>query len=146
MIGQTVSHYRIVRKIGEGGMGAVYEAQDLKLPRSVALKFLPETVAGVASAETRFLQEARIISKLEHPNIAAIYDIDETTDGDVFIVMPFYQGRTLDKMAKKRQLSIESALVEPMVIQGIGGTRAQRRDRAAALLREVGLQTGYLRR
>ncbi len=110
MIGQTVSHYRIIRKIGEGGMGAVYEAKDLKLPRSVALKFLRQSSASMPSAETRFLQEARIVSTLEHPNIAAIFDIDETDDGDVFIVMPFYDGRTLDAILKDGSLSLENAI------------------------------------
>ena len=96
MIGQTVSHYRIVRKIAEGGMGTVYEAEDQKLPRSVALKFLSPAISKVPSAKQRFVQEARAASSLEHVNVGAIHDIDETPDGDLYIVMPFYRGPTLD--------------------------------------------------
>jgi serine/threonine protein kinase/Tfp pilus assembly protein PilF len=110
MIGQTVSHYQIVRKIGQGGMGAVYEAKDLKLPRSVALKFLPTAVASSEGSETRFLQEARIVSTLEHPNIASIHDIDETDTGEIFIVMPYYEGRTLKTMIQEGSVSFEKTI------------------------------------
>src|SRR6266568_5311116 len=109
MVGQTISHYRIEEKLGEGGMGVVYKARDTRLDRFVALKtLLPETI-GNPNRNRRFVQEAKAASALNHPNIIHIYDIDEA-DGVLFIAMEYVAGKPLDQRIGRKGLPLNETL------------------------------------
>ena len=109
-VGRTISHYRIVEKLGGGGMGVVYRAEDTRLKRPVALKFLPPELTRDENAKRRFVREAQAASALDHPNICGIHEIDETPDGALFICMACYDGETLDKKLQHGPLPAEEAI------------------------------------
>ena len=102
LIGRTVAQYDIVAKLGGGGMGVVYKARDTKLGRAVALKFLPPQWSHDESAKQRFLREAQAASATNHRNICIIHDIEQTDDGQLFIVMAYYEGQTLKQKLGRR--------------------------------------------
>ena len=109
MIGKAISHYKILEKLGEGGMGVVYEAEDTKLRRTVALKFLPPGLTRDPQARARFVQEAQAAAALDHPNICSVFEIGEA-EGATYIVMPCIKGRSLKQRIAAGPLSLEEAL------------------------------------
>ncbi|HEX4964995.1 MAG TPA: protein kinase [Thermoanaerobaculia bacterium] len=109
LAGQIVAHYRVLELLGGGGMGVVYKAEDLRLNRTVALKFLPPELTRDPEAKARFLQEARSASVLDHPNICTIHEVGETDDGRLYLAMPSYDGETLRKRIERGPLPIDEA-------------------------------------
>jgi serine/threonine protein kinase/TolB-like protein len=129
MIGSTISHYKIIEKLGEGGMGVVYKAHDTKLDRPVALKFLPQQITSSNEDKARFLQEARAASAVMHPNVCVIYDIAEH-DGQQFIVMEYVDGKTLRQIVpvQKMQTAIDYAIQIGEALQEAHNKRIVHRD------------------
>ena len=120
MIGRTISHYKILEKLGEGGMGVVYKAEDTKLKRTVALKFLPQELTQDDEAKERFVHEAQAASALQHNNVSTIHEIDETDEGQMFICMDYYEGEALNEKIKSGPVKIEEALdIAIQVAQGL---------------------------
>ncbi|MBW8875343.1 MAG: serine/threonine-protein kinase [Acidobacteria bacterium] len=109
LAGQIVAHYRVLELLGGGGMGVVYKAEDLRLNRTVALKFLPPELTRDPEAKARFLQEARSASVLDHPNICTIHEVGETDEGRLYLAMPAYDGETLRKRIERGPLAIDEA-------------------------------------
>src|SRR5688572_16819727 len=125
MIGQRVSHFDILEQLGQGGMGVVYKARDVRLDRLVAMKFLPPHLLADADAEQRFLREAKAASALDHPNICTVYEIDETDDGRAFIAMAFLEGETLDrKIARGPLASDEAVRLAMQIARGLAAAHA----------------------
>jgi TolB-like protein len=110
MIGKAISHYKILEKLGSGGMGTVYKAQDTKLDRIVALKFLPPHLSQAEEEKKRFIHEAKTASALDHPNICTIYEINETDDEQLYIVMACYEGESLKDKIERGPLPFEEAI------------------------------------
>src|SRR5574341_364126 len=120
MIGTTISHYKILEKLGSGGMGVVYKAQDTKLNRTVALKFLSVDLTRDQEAIGRFINEAQAASALDHTSICTIYEIGETEEAQLFIVMAYYAGETLQEKIKRGPLPVEEAIdIATQVAQGL---------------------------
>lgn len=120
MIGNTISHYKIIGKLGEGGMGVIYKAEDLKLRRTVALKVLPESFTQDDESNRRFINEAQAASSLQHNNICTIHEIDETPDGQLFIVMDYYEGETLRSKINKGQLDLDQIIsITAQIAEGL---------------------------
>jgi serine/threonine protein kinase/tetratricopeptide (TPR) repeat protein len=126
VIGKTISHYRILEKLGEGGMGVVYKAEDTRLRRAVALKFLPPGLAQDPEAKERFIHEAQAASVLDHTNICTIYEIGEASEGRLFIAMSYCEGETLKQKIKLGPLRIEEAVgIAAQIGEGLAKAHAE---------------------
>jgi serine/threonine protein kinase len=120
MLGKNISHYKIIKKLGEGGMGIIYKAEDVKLKRIVALKILPAAFTRDEESRRRFIYEAQCASSLQHHNICTIHEIDETKDGQYFITMDYYEGMTLKSKINKEKLSIDEIVdITIQIAQGL---------------------------
>ncbi|MBP1647014.1 MAG: serine/threonine protein kinase with repeat, partial [Bacteroidetes bacterium] len=109
MIGETISHFQVIEKLGEGGMGVVYKARDLNLGRTVALKFLPHLSASSEVEKQRFHHEGRAASALNHPNITTIYESQEA-NGQIFLAMEYVEGETLKQRLARNPVTVQAAL------------------------------------
>jgi serine/threonine protein kinase/tetratricopeptide (TPR) repeat protein len=126
MVGQTISHYKIIDKLGAGGMGVVYKALDLKLERTVALKFLQADVAVSERDKERLLREARAASALDHPNIGVIYGLEESDDHHLFIVMGYYEGETLARKLSRGRIPVREAIdLSIQIASGLSAAHAR---------------------
>ncbi|MGB2960294.1 MAG: serine/threonine-protein kinase, partial [Bacteroidota bacterium] len=126
MIGKIISHYRILEQLGVGGMGVVYKAEDTKLKRTVALKFLPPEMTRDPDAKERFIREAQAASSLQHNNICTIHGIDETEEGQTFIVMDLYEGETLKDRFESRPPEISQAVdLFKQIAEGLASAHAK---------------------
>ncbi len=121
MVGSTISHYKVLSEVGRGGMGVVYKAEDTKLKRPVALKFLRSDILEDEEHKERFLREAQVAAALDHPNICTVYEIDEA-DGQTFLSMAYLEGETVKEKIKARPLKLEEAL--DIAIQTAQGLQA----------------------
>jgi len=120
MIGKIISHYEILEKLGEGGMGVVFKAQDLKLDRFVALKFPPPTVGTDKEERQRFIHEAKAASAIDHNNICNIHEIDETESGQMFIAMGYYEGETLRERIARGPMALDHTIdIAIQIAQGL---------------------------
>ena len=127
MIGKTISHYKITRELGSGGMGVVYEAVDTKLDRTVALKFLPPESTRDPDAKARFIHEAKAASALDHPNVCTIYEVDETDDGQLFLAMARYEGGTLKERIDRGPMPLDDAMdITRQVAKGLTEAHARK--------------------
>jgi len=144
MIGQTISHYRIVEKLGEGGMGTVYIAEDTLLGRRVAIKTLnADRHEKGAHFRSRFLREARAVSGLSHPHIATVHDYGESADGQPYIVMELVKGETLGELMHNERLTIPRALEIIEQVAGALVTLETERPRSGKLI--IRVQTAWVR-
>jgi eukaryotic-like serine/threonine-protein kinase len=126
LVGRTIAQYEILTRVGGGAMGVVYRARDLKLGRVVALKFLPQQWSDDENAKQRFLREAQAASATDHPNICTIHDIETADDGQLFIVMALYEGRTLKQRLESGPLPIDEALdLATQIADGLAKAHAQ---------------------
>jgi len=126
VIGKTISHYRIIEKLGQGGMGVVYKAEDPRLKRFVALKVLPPDLTRDAAANERFIHEARAASALDHPNICTIYEIAQAEDAQTFIAMAYYEGEDLKSKIERGPLKLDEALdIAVQIAQGLAKAHGQ---------------------
>src|SRR5512144_1957806 len=125
MIGRTISHYRVIELLGAGGMGEVYRAEDTRLERMVAMKFLPRSDGGRTEERERLVREARSASALNHPNICTIHEVDEA-EGEVFIVMELLEGRSVRAMIASGPLPVADMLrVAANVVSGLQAAHAK---------------------
>ena len=127
MIGKTISHYKILEKLGSGGMGVVYKAEDIKLDRFVALKFLPPHLSQAENEKKRFIHEAKAASGLQHNNICTIHEINETEDDQMYIVMECYEGESLKDKIKKGPMTFEEVLdITTQIAKGLEKAHAKK--------------------
>ena len=131
MIGKTVGHYRITAKLGAGGMGEVFLAEDTRLERKAAIKFLPAEMAADPERRQRFLKEARAASALNHPHVCVVYDVGETDDGLPFIAMEFVEGQSLDALVQQGPLEIVRVVEIAVQVADALDAAHSRADRAS---------------